>query len=107
MSRALAVLPALVAGSVAAQASDVLILQRTVAADEKAPAQLLLDRERVVAALLRQAAKDRYLVELTLAAQPNLVLQVTCRDLAGAQQVMDALRPRGGQLLDVSGRCWF
>ena len=98
---------ALLAAPGTAGATDALLLQQTAPAGEKATLQLLVDRDRLALAELRQAAKDSYLVELTLAADPNLVLRITCRDLAAGQQVIDALRPRGVPVLDLSGRCRF
>jgi hypothetical protein len=88
-------------------AADMLMLQQTVLPDEAASVALLVDRERVAVVRLRQGTKPAYLVEITLAAQPNLVVTVNCQDVAGARQVLDALRSRGPATLDVSGRCWF
>jgi hypothetical protein len=107
MIRANLVLTALLLWPAAASAMDALLLQQTVLPDEQAAVQLLVDRDRVALAQLRQAGKDSYVVELTLVGDPNLTVRVTCRDLAGGRQVIDALRPRGAQILDVSGRCWF
>lgn len=88
-------------------AADMLMLQQTVLPDEAASVALLIDRDRVAAARLRQGKNPAYAVEITLAAEPNLVLTVSCQDVAGARQVLDALRSRGPATLDVSGRCWF
>lgn len=90
-----------------AAATDMLLLQQTVLPDESAPIVLMVDRDRIASALIRQAAKPGYVVEITLVAEPNIVLDVNCQDVAGARQVVDALRPRGLSTLDVSGRCWF
>ena len=88
-------------------ATDLLLLQQAVLPEEAPRMQLLLDRERVVVAELRKEAKPPYLVHITLEGQPLIVLNVRCQDVAGARQVLDALRPRGLANLDVSGRCWF
>jgi hypothetical protein len=104
---ALTALTALVAGAAPAAAADLLFLQQTVLPEETAPVMLVVDRERVAMALLRQAARNRFVVEVTLVGQPNLTLSVTCQDVAGGRQVVDALRPRGITTLDLSGRCWF
>ena len=90
-----------------ALATDTLQLQQTVLADETAAVVMLVDRERVVRAVLSQTGKRGYVVEITLAAEPNLVLTVNCQDMATGRQVIDALRGRGVATLDVSGRCWF
>jgi hypothetical protein len=68
---------------------------------------MLVNRERVAVAQLRQAAKNGYVLEVTLVGEPNVTLRVTCQDVAAGRQVVDALRPRGVATLDVSGRCWF
>lgn len=96
-----------VALAAAPAAADMLMLQQTVLPDEAASVALLVDRERVAVVRLRQGTKPAYAVEITLAAEPNLVLTVSCQDVAGARQVLDALRSRGPATLDVSGRCWF
>jgi hypothetical protein len=107
MRRACLTVVALAVGAAPAAAADMLFLQQTVLPDETAPVILMVDRERVAMALLRQAAKTRYVVEVTLVGQPNLTLSVTCQDVAGGRQIVDALRPRGVTTLDISGRCWF
>jgi hypothetical protein len=107
MIRAHLVLTALVTGAGPAAAADLLFLQQTVLPEETAPVMLVIDRERVAMALLRQTARNRFVVEVTLVGQPNLTLSVTCQDVAGGRQVVDALRPRGVTTLDLSGRCWF
>ena len=94
-------------GGGARAAADMLMLQQTVLPDEAASVALLIDRDRVAAVRLRQGKKPAYAVEITLAAEPNLVLTISCQDVAGARQVLDALRSRGPATLDVSGRCWF
>jgi hypothetical protein len=86
-----------------AAAADMLQLQRTVQPDEAAQTILLVDRERVAVARIRQEPKPSYLVEITVIGEPNIVLAINCQDLAGARQVLDALRPRGAAMLDVSG----
>ena len=90
-----------------ARAADILQLQQTVRPDEAAAVAMLVDRERVAHALLRQTAKHGYLVEITLAGEPNIVLAINCQDVAGGRQVLDALRGRGVPTLDLSGRCRF
>ncbi len=93
--------------SMPAAAADLLLLQQTVLPDEAASVVMVLDRERVALAVLRQSAKRGYVVEVTLAGDPNLVVTVNCQDVAGGRQVLDALRGRGVATLDISGRCWF
>ncbi len=88
-------------------AADTLMLQQTARPNEAATLALVVDRDRLASARLRQAAKPPYVVELTLATQPVTSLAVRCQDLAGAGQVLDAVRSRGPATLDVSGRCWF
>jgi hypothetical protein len=90
-----------------AAAGDMLLLQRTAPPDEAASPVLLVDRDRVVLARIRQGADPRLTVEVTLTGEPNLAVSVSCEDLASARQVLEALRPRGPSTLDVSGRCQF
>ena len=88
-------------------AADTLLLQQTARPNEAATLALVVDRDRLASARLRQGAGPPYLVELTLATQPVTGLAIRCQDLAGARQVLDALRTRSPATLDVSGRCWF
>src|SRR5262249_3845855 len=90
-----------------AAAADTLQLQQTVPPGDSATVAMSVDRDRVVTARLRQSAKPPYVVEVPLIAEPNINLAVKCKDLAGARQVLDALRSLGPAMLDVSGRCWF
>ena len=98
---------ALALAATGVNATDLLLLQQAVLPEEAARVQLLVDRGRVVVAELRKEAKPPYLVQITLEGQPPIVLNVRCQDIAGAKQVLDALRPRGLANLDLSGRCWF
>ena len=41
----------------------------------------------------------------SLDAQPPVTLSLRCIDQAAARQLVDALRPGGPALLDVTGRC--
>ncbi len=107
MIRATLTLAALATGTSPALAVDMLRLQQTVLPDEAAPVLVMVDRERVAMAQLRQTGKAGYEVEVTLVGEPNIVLSVKCQDIAGGRQLVDALRPRGVATLDVSGRCWF
>ena len=103
-------LPTVAALTLAAKdagASDLLLLQQAVPPEVAARVQLLLDRERVIMAELRQQAKPPHLVEITLDGRPPIVLAVRCQDVASARQVLEALRPRSSANLDVSGRCRF
>ena len=90
-----------------AHASDMLLLQQTVQADEAAPVLLQIDRERVAVAEARKDQQKTYRVEVTLIGQPAIVLTVRCQDQGGARQLLDALRPGAMASLDVSGRCRF
>jgi hypothetical protein len=91
----------------AARATDLLLLQQTVLPDETAPVLMQIDRQRPAVAQVRKDKQKAYLVEITLVGQPAIVLSVRCQDLAGARQLLDALRPGGSSTLDVSGRCRF
>ncbi len=88
-------------------AADILMLQQTVRPDEAATVALVVDRDRLLTARIRQGTKPPYKVEMTLVGEPNLTLTVHCQDLAGARQLLDTLRTRGTATLDVSGRCRF
>ena len=90
-----------------AAAADMLLLQQTVLPEEAASVVLMVDRERVAVARLIQRPRSAYLVEITLIGEPNLQLDISCQNMAGARQVLDALRARSIPMLDVSGRCWF
>ena len=98
---------AIAAHTVSGAAADTLMLQQKVRPDEAATDALVVDRDRLLTARIRQGAKPPYKVEMTLVGEPNLALTVYCQDLAGARQVLDALRTRGAAILDVSGRCRF
>lgn len=88
-------------------AADTVMLQQAARPNEAATLAVVVDRDRLASARLRQGAKPPYVVELTLATQPSTSLSIRCQDLAGARQVLDAVRTRGPAVLDVSGRCWF
>ena len=103
----LAMAAALATAAAPAGAADMLLLQQTVLPGEAASVVLMVDRERVAVARLRQETKPPYVVEITVVGEPNILLSVNCQDVAGARQVLDALRARGVSTLDVSGRCWF
>jgi hypothetical protein len=107
MTQGWLIVAASMAGAAPVSAADMLLLQQTVLPDESAPVIMLVDRERVAVAQLRQAAKNGYVLEVMLVGEPNVTLRVTCQDVAAGRQVVDALRPRGVATLDVSGRCWF
>ncbi len=107
ISANLAGVAALAVAGAPATAADMLLLQQSALPDEAAPVGLLVDRERVAVARLRQATKPSHVVEITLVGEPNILLSVSCQDLAGARQVLDALRGRSVTTLDVSGRCRF
>ena len=92
-----------------ATADDLFMLQQAVLPDETASIFMVLDRDRVALALLRQLGKRGYVVEVTLVGEPNIVVTVNCGDVASGRQVLEALRGRGrgAATLDISGRCSF
>jgi hypothetical protein len=91
----------------AARAGDVLLLQQALEPDRPGTAYVQLDRDRVV---LVRALKQRDLehtVEITLAGEPPSAVTVHCIDPAATRQLLDALRPGGPPILDVTARCKF
>ena len=86
-----------------AAAADMLQLQQTVLPEENATVALLVDRDRVATARLRQSSKPPYVVEVTLIGEPNISLAVNCKDLAGARQVFDALRTSTTPIQRIGG----
>jgi hypothetical protein len=106
MHRLLAV--ALLAGLAAAPAShaaDTVVLQQNVLPDQAGVAYLMVDRDHLLFAQVTKEEGYEHVVEAALAAEPVVRLSLRCVDQAAARQVLDALRPGGAAVLDVSGRC--
>lgn len=88
-----------------AQARDPLLLRQALLPDEAGVAFMLIDRDQVMLVRGTKAKGIAQVVEVLMAAEPTLTLELRCIDQAAASQVMEALRPGGPATLDVSGRC--
>jgi hypothetical protein len=106
MNRPLAVASvACLAATSPSRAADTVVLQQSVLPDQTGLAYLMVNRDRVLFVEVRRAEGFEHTLEITLAAEPVVRLSLRCVDQAAARQVLDALRPGGAAVLDVSGRC--
>jgi hypothetical protein len=96
---------ACLAASSASHAADPVVLQQAVLPDQTGLAYLAVDRDRVLFVEVRKEKGFEHTLEVALAAEPVVRLKLRCVDQAAARQVLDALRPGGAAVLDVSGRC--
>jgi hypothetical protein len=99
---------ALLAGPVAAppsHAADPVVFQQNVLPDQTGVAYLMVNRDELLFAQVTKGEGYEHMVEVALAAEPVTRLKLRCFDQAAARQVLDALRPGGAAVLDVSGRC--
>ena len=87
------------------RAADTVVLQQSVLPDQTGLAYLMVDRDRVLFVEVRKAEGFEHTLEITVAAEPVVRLSPRCVDQAAARQVLDALRPGGAAVLDVSRRC--
>jgi hypothetical protein len=89
----------------ASHAADTVILQQNILPDQAGVAYLMIDRERLLFVEVTKAEGFEHTLEIALAAEPVVRISIRCIDQATARQVLDALRPGGAAVLDVSGRC--
>ena len=94
-----------IAAAVPARAQDAILLQQSLQPDESGLASVLIDRHRLLLVRTKKEKGAQHVVEVTLDAQPPVTLSLRCIDQAAARQLVDALRPGGPALLDVTGRC--
>lgn len=93
------------AAAVPAWAQDAILLQQGLRPDEAGLASVLIDRHRLLLVRTKKEKGVQHVVEVTLEAQPPVTLSLRCIDQASARQLVDALRPGGPALLDLTGRC--
>ena len=99
---------ALAAGQLAvapAQAQDAVLLQQSLQPDEAGLASVLIDRHRLLLVRMKKEKGVQHVIEVVLDAQPPVTLSLRCIDQAAARQLVDALRPGGPAILDITGRC--
>jgi hypothetical protein len=94
-----------VAGALPAAAADLLQLQQTLQPGTAGRTYVLIDRSRISSVQVERGTGTEQTITVTLDPESKPRFTFRCIDEAAVRQLLDALRPGGMQVLDVTSRC--
>ena len=94
-----------VAWALPAEAGDLLQLQQILQPGAAGRTFVLIDRARISSILVERGTGTEQTIAITLDPESKPRFSFRCIDEAAVRQLLDALRPGGMQILDVTSRC--